>query len=114
MAEDCIFCRVVEKKLPAQFEYEDETLVAIQDINPQAPVHLLVIPKRHIPKLNEASEADRLLLGNLIYRAKELARARRIEDGFRLVFNNGSKAGQSVFHVHLHLLGGRNMHWPPG
>ena len=112
--EDCIFCRIIGKKLPAKFEYEDSEIVAIQDINPQAPVHILVIPRKHIAEINHMNENDRLLLGGLIFRAKELARERNVEDGYRVVLNNGAKAGQSVFHIHLHLLGGRRMTWPPG
>jgi len=111
---DCLFCRIIARQIPAKFEYEGNLLVAIQDINPQAPVHLLVIPKRHITRVSDVEENDRLLMGEMILRAKELACARKLEEGFRLVLNNGSKAGQSVFHVHLHLLGGRNMTWPPG
>ena len=111
---DCLFCRIIAKTVPAKFEYEDQSIVAIQDINPQAPTHLLVIPKRHISKVDEAMENDCALLGQMIFRAKDLARARKLDEGFRLVLNNGSKAGQSVFHIHLHLLGGRVMTWPPG
>ncbi|MBI1977578.1 MAG: histidine triad nucleotide-binding protein [Candidatus Omnitrophica bacterium] len=114
MVEDCIFCKIIDKKIPARFEYEDSELVAIQDIHPQAPVHLLVIPRKHISDINAAQESDCKLLGGLIHRAKLLAQHKKVEDGYRLVLNNGSKAGQSVFHVHLHLLGGRPMTWPPG
>ncbi len=94
--------------------YENESLFAIADINPQAPVHLLIIPRKHISGINEVAASDSELLGNLILCAKELAKREKVEDGYRLVFNNGAKAGQSVFHVHLHLLGGRKMNWPPG
>ena len=111
---DCLFCRIITRQIPAKFEYEGNSLIAIQDINPQAPFHLLVIPKKHITHVSEAEENDGLLIGEMVLRAKELACARKLEEGFRLVFNNGPKAGQSVFHVHLHLLGGRNMTWPPG
>ena len=89
-------------------------MIAIQDINPQAPVHLLIMPKKHIARVNDLKETDRLIMGEMIFLAKKLASEKKIEEGFRLVFNNGPKAGQSVFHIHLHLLGGRNMAWPPG
>lgn len=114
MSDDCLFCRIVSKKIPARVEFENDSIVAIQDINPQAPVHLLLIPKKHIAEIAHMTEHDRALIGDLIFRAKELARERKWEEGYRLVFNNGSKAGQSVFHVHLHLLAGRTMKWPPG
>lgn len=111
---DCLFCRIIARQIPAKFEYEDNTFVAIQDLHPQAPLHLLVIPRKHISRVSDVKENDRLLMGEMILRAKKLACERKLEEGFRLVFNNGPKAGQSVFHVHLHLLGGRNMTWPPG
>lgn len=111
---DCLFCKIIDRKIPAKFEYEDSSIVAIQDINPKAPTHLLVIPRKHIAQLSDAHEEDAGLVGHLILRAKELAAERKLEDGYRLILNNGPKAGQSVFHVHLHLLGGRVMTWPPG
>ena len=94
--------------------YEDNSAYPIRDINPQAPVHVLVIPKKHIAQISDLSPSDSEIAGNLITLAKKLAVQEKIEDGFRLVLNNGSKAGQSVFHIHLHLLGGRKMTWPPG
>ena len=94
--------------------YQDEFFFAIRDINPQAPVHLLIIPKKHVAKITDLSGPDDQLVGRMILLAKKLAAEEKIEEGFRLVFNNGSQAGQSVFHVHLHLLGGRKMTWPPG
>lgn len=112
--DECLFCKIIDKKIPAAFEYENDSLVAIRDINPKAPVHLLVIPKKHISKISEAEEVDSALLGNMILCARTLAQQRKIENGFRLVFNNGAEAGQSVWHVHLHLLGGRVLNWPPG
>ena len=112
--KECLFCRIVTKELPAKFEYEGGSMVAIQDINPQAPTHLLIIPKKHISKVDEVEGSDRALLGDMILQAKNLAREKKLEEGYRLVLNNGLKAGQSVFHIHLHLLGGRAMHWPPG
>ena len=114
MPDDCLFCRIVSKKIPAKVEFENDSIMVIQDINPQAPVHLLLIPKKHVAEIAHMSEGDRVLVGDLIFRAKELAHERKLEDGYRLVFNNGPKAGQSVFHVHLHLLAGRTMKWPPG
>ncbi len=114
MSDDCLFCRIVSKKIPAKIEFENDSMVVIQDINPQAPVHLLLIPKKHIAEIAHMTENERVLIGDLIFRAKELARERKLEVGYRLVFNNGRKAGQSVFHVHLHLLAGRAMTWPPG
>ena len=114
MPDDCLFCRIISKQIPAKVEFENDSMVAIHDINPQAPVHLLLIPKKHMTEVAQIAENDRALLGDLIFRAKELARERKLEEGYRLVFNNGPKAGQSVFHVHLHLLAGRTMKWPPG
>lgn len=112
--DDCLFCRIIAKKLPAKMAYEDDTLVAIHDINPQAPVHILVIPKRHIGRVSEAGKPEQALLGEMVLTAGRIAREQGIEKGYRLVINNGAEAGQSVFHIHLHLLGGRAMHWPPG
>ncbi len=89
-------------------------MFAIRDINPQAPVHVLIIPRKHVAAINDLDSSDAGLAGNLIVLAKKLAVEEKIDDGFRLVFNNGSKAGQTVFHIHLHLLGGRKMTWPPG
>lgn len=111
---DCLFCKIIGKSIPAKIAFEDDSLVAIHDINPQAPTHLLIIPKRHIDRISHCEGSDSEIFGNLILVAKRLAQQNGIEDGFRLVFNNGTKAGQSVFHVHLHLLGGRKMSWPPG
>ena len=111
---ECLFCRIIDKKIPAVFEYESDSLIAIRDINPQAPTHLLVIPKKHIERVSDADKNHTSLLGEMILLSKYLAKRKKLEEGFRLVFNDGAKAGQSVFHVHLHLLGGRLMHWPPG
>ena len=113
--EDCLFCKIVEKKIPAKLVHEDKDLVAFEDINPQAPVHILVIPRRHVATLNEAEEGDRALLGGLLLAARRLARERGVDvKGYRLVLNTMAGAGQSVFHVHVHLLGGRTFAWPPG
>jgi len=113
MADDCLFCRVVRKEIPAKLVAADEHSVAFRDINPQAPVHVLVIPKEHVASLDQARDAT--LLGRLSLMAAEIARKEGISgDGYRTVMNTNSAAGQTVFHVHLHLLGGRDMHWPPG
>ena len=112
---ECLFCRIAAKSIPAKIVHEDEGVVAFEDIHPQAPVHILLIPRRHVSSLNEASEADRALLGDLLLAARRLAKEKGIEtSGYRVVMNTMAGAGQSVFHVHLHLLGGRKFSWPPG
>lgn len=113
--QDCLFCRIIERRAPAKIVYEDEQAVAIEDIHPQAPVHLLVLPRKHLSSLQEATAEDELLLGHLLTLAARLARERGLESkGYRTVINNGTWAGQSVLHVHVHVLGGRVFHWPPG
>lgn len=113
--EPCIFCRIGAREIPAEVVYEDDHVMAFKDINPQAPVHVLIIPKKHIPTLLELSEDDAALLGKVYLAAQEIARKAGIaDDGFRVVANCGRAAGQTVFHVHFHLLGGRPMGWPPG
>ncbi|HEV2114544.1 MAG TPA: histidine triad nucleotide-binding protein [Terriglobales bacterium] len=111
---DCIFCRIIRGEAPARKVYEDERVFVFEDINPQAPTHVLIIPKKHIVGLKEAQAEDAEIIGHLHLVAAELARQRGIEDGYRTVFNVGPRAGQSVFHLHLHLLGGRFLRWPPG
>lgn len=111
---DCLFCRIAERKIPASIVREDEQAVAFRDIDAQAPTHILVVPKKHIASLDEASQGDRELLGHLLLMAQDIAREEKITSGYRTVINNGTGAGQSVFHIHLHLLGGRAMRWPPG
>jgi histidine triad (HIT) family protein len=111
---DCIFCRIIRGEAPAKKVYEDERALAFEDINPQAPTHVLVIPKKHIVGLKEAQSEDAEIIGYLHLVAAQIARQRGIEDGYRTVFNVGPRAGQSVFHLHLHLLGGRALRWPPG
>ena len=112
---DCLFCRIINREIPASIVYEDERVLAFNDINPQAPTHVLVVPKRHIATLNDVSGDDDALVGEVVRRAAAIAKARGISDGgFRTVFNTNREAGQTVFHVHLHLIGGRPMHWPPG
>jgi len=111
----CIFCNITKHKTPADILYEDDDVMVFRDINPQAPVHLLTIPKKHISKISEMEVEDQQLVGKIIYIAKQIAQEQGIsESGFRMVFNNGRHGGQDVHHIHLHLLGGRPMHWPPG
>lgn len=113
--EACLFCRIVQHQAPAKIVFEDDSIVAFEDIHPQAPVHLLVVPRKHLPSLNEARAEDEALLGRLLNLSAELARERGLESkGYRTVINNGSWAGQSVYHLHIHVLGGRVFHWPPG
>lgn len=113
--DDCLFCKIAGGKIPAKLVLDETDVVAFEDINPQAPVHLLVIPRRHVPSLNEAKDDDAPMLGKLMTAARRLAREKGIDtSGYRVVVNTMAGAGQSVFHVHLHLLGGRALHWPPG
>ena len=112
---DCIFCKIAAGTLPAKLVHEDEEVVAFRDLNPQAPVHVLVIPRRHIATVNDLQAADAGLVGKLFLVAQKVAKAEAVgEPGYRLVMNTNAQAGQSVFHIHLHLLGGRPMGWPPG
>ena len=113
MGEDCIFCKIRDGVIPARKVYEDELCFAFEDISPKAPVHVLICPKRHFASLAEAQAVDELALGRLSTVAARLA-AERGEESFRTVTNTGAGAGQSVFHVHLHLLAGRTLTWPPG
>ena len=110
---DCIFCKIASGEIPAQIVYKDDEFVAFRDINPQAPVHILIIPRKHIPKLYDTN--DEKLLGKMLVLANEIAKKEGIsEDGYRIVINTNRNAGQSIDHLHLHLLGGRIMNWPPG
>jgi histidine triad (HIT) family protein len=111
---DCLFCRIVNGEIPSKKVYEDAHTYAFEDISPQAPTHVLIVPKKHIAGLKEASADDAALIGHCHLAAAKIARERSIEDGYRTVLNVGPKAGQSVFHMHVHLLGGRSLHWPPG
>lgn len=112
---NCLFCRISAKKIPANIIYEDIEAVAFEDINPQAPVHVLIIPKKHISTALEINPEDNALIGHLFQIAAKIAKTKGIDrQGFRLVMNTNADAGQAVFHIHLHLLGGRQMHWPPG
>jgi histidine triad (HIT) family protein len=111
----CLFCDIIAGKIAARVAYQDETVLAFHDINPQGPVHILIVPKRHITSLVDLTPADDALVGNLVRRARDLAKAEGLEPrGYRLVFNYGDDAGYSVYHVHLHLVGGRKLGWPPG
>jgi histidine triad (HIT) family protein len=109
-----IFKRIIDREIPADIVYEDDRCLAFRDINPQAPVHLLIIPKEEIPSLADADEEDTVLLGHLLSTARMLAEQMRLANGYRVVINCGPDGGQSVDHLHLHLLGGRNLKWPPG
>src|SRR6058998_2764749 len=112
---DCLFCKIVDRTIPAAIVYEDDELLAFNDINPQAPTHVLIVPKRHIETLNVLEPGDDHIVGELARRAAAIAKDRGIsEKGYRTVFNTNREAGQTVFHIHLHLLGGRVMTWPPG
>ena len=111
---DCLFCNIIAGKIPSKKVYEDDRVFVFEDINPQAPTHVLLIPKKHIAGLNTASAEDAEIIGYLHLVAAQLGRDREIEDGYRTVLNVGPGSGQSVFHLHLHLLGGRDFKWPPG
>ena len=112
---DCLFCKISAGTIPAKMVFENERIVAFDDINPQAPTHIQIIPRKHIATTLEVSAEDRELMGEIVQTAAALARERGIaEDGFRLVVNTNPAAGQSVYHLHLHLLGGRSLGWPPG
>jgi histidine triad (HIT) family protein len=113
MTDTCLFCRIARKEIPANIVWEDATALAFRDIDPKAPTHVLVIPKRHVASLNDAS--DPAMLGHLLVAAREIAAEEGIaESGYRVVLNTGRDAGQTVFHLHAHVLGGRHMAWPPG
>ncbi|MCS7167978.1 MAG: histidine triad nucleotide-binding protein [Gemmatales bacterium] len=114
MMQDNVFLKIIERKLPAKIVYEDDRCLAFHDINPQAPVHILIIPKKVIPTHADITEEDKELLGHLHYVAAQVAQQLGLNEGYRLVLNCKEQAGQSVPHLHLHLLGGRRMHWPPG
>lgn len=112
---DCIFCKILNQELPANIIYQDDQVIAFDDLHPRAPIHKLIIPRKHIPTLNDLESADESLAGHLLYVAKKLAMQYGIaDDGYRVVMNCNKASGQVVFHIHLHLLGGRNMTWPPG
>ena len=112
---DCLFCKIIAGEIPSKFVYQDDQLVVLQDINPQAPMHLLVIPRKHIVSLNELAPADDALVGSMFRRAAALAKDHGYDQrGYRAVVNTNREAGQTVFHIHLHVLAGRALTWPPG
>ena len=112
---DCLFCKIANHELSSDIVFEDEKFVAFKDINPQAPVHILIIPKKHISTINDLKEENAGLIGEMVLIAKKLAKQNNIsENGYRLIFNCNRDGGQMVYHIHLHLLGGRAMGWPPG
>lgn len=112
---DCIFCKIVDKKIPSKLVYEDELAIAFEDINPQARIHLLIVPKKHIRDIHSITRSDRELIGHLFFVAQTLSEKMNLDGGgYRMVINNGRDAGQTVFHIHLHLLSGRAFSWPPG
>jgi histidine triad (HIT) family protein len=112
---DCLFCKIIAGEIPGTFVYQDDQLVVLQDINPQAPLHVLVIPRRHIASLNDLAPGDDALVGSMFRRAAALAKEHGYDQrGYRTVFNTNREAGQTVFHIHLHLLAGRGLSWPPG
>ena len=115
VSNDCLFCRILEGDIPADIVYESDTAIAFRDINPQAPTHVLIIPRKHIATINDIEEQDQALVGSLYTAAKLIARQEGFsEQGYRVVMNCNAAAGQTVFHIHLHLLGGRALGWPPG
>jgi len=111
---NCLFCKIIAGGVPSKKAFEDEDLYALHDIAPQAPIHILICTKKHIERVAQITEADTQLAGKMIVRAQKIAKELGVSEGFRLVFNNGATAGQSVWHLHLHLLGGRAFSWPPG
>jgi histidine triad (HIT) family protein len=110
----CLFCKIVDGSIPSSAVYQDEQCYAFADIHPQAPVHALIAPRKHVVSLADAEEGDKPLLGHLLWVAAEIARAKGLEKGYRVVINSGEDGGQTVDHIHVHVLGGRPMHWPPG
>ena len=113
--EDCLFCKIVKKEIPARIVFENEKMIAFEDINPQAPLHILLIPKDHFASLNEIPEEKKDILADLLLLARQIAKEKGIsEAGYRIVINTEKESGQAVFHIHFHLLGGRQMTWPPG
>lgn len=114
MTPDCLFCKIAAKQIPAKIIYEDGDVFAFEDINPQAPFHVLICPKKHFASLAHAAPDDQTLLGKMALTAAKLARERDLEEGYRTIVNTGPGAGQTVFHLHMHVLGGRTFRWPPG
>jgi histidine triad (HIT) family protein len=114
MSADCLFCRIAAKQIPSKIVYEDDDVFAFEDVSPQAPTHILICPRKHLASLNEAAPEDQAILGKVQLVAAELARKLNLLEGYRTVVNTGHGAGQSVLHLHVHLLGGRFLRWPPG
>ena len=114
MNDDCLFCKIIAGKIPSKKVYEDEKVYVFEDIDPKAPTHVLIVPRQHVAGLKEATPEEEQIIGHSHLVAAQLARERGIEDGYRTVYNVGPRSGQSVFHIHLHLIGGRDMKWPPG
>jgi histidine triad (HIT) family protein len=113
--DDCLFCKIIERRIPSTIVYEDNRILAFNDITPQAPTHVLIVPKRHIRSLNDVGVEDEQIVGELVRRAAAIAKEKGFsESGYRTLFNTNRGAGQTVFHIHLHLLGGRSFGWPPG
>jgi diadenosine tetraphosphate (Ap4A) HIT family hydrolase len=113
--QNCLFCRIIEKRISAKIVHEDELSIAFEDINPKAPVHMLIVPKKHIADIHSLTVTDREIIGHLFFIARTIASEQGLDKGgYRMVINNGHDAGQSVFHIHLHLLAGRKFAWPPG
>ena len=112
--DDCLFCKIAQGKIPSKKVYEDEHTFAFEDIDPKAPTHVLIVPKKHIIGLKEAEASEAEIIGRCHLTAARIAKDRKIEDGYRTVLNVGPKSGQSVFHLHVHLVGGRDLRWPPG
>jgi histidine triad (HIT) family protein len=111
---ETLFSKIINREIPADIVYEDEHCLAFRDVNPQAPVHILVIPKKPLAKVSDASDEDQALLGHLLLTASKIAKQEGFEEAFRLIVNNGEDAGQTVFHLHIHILSGRSFAWPPG
>ena len=114
MAEKTLFQKIADREIPADLVFEDDRCIAFRDINPQAPTHILIVPRKPIPTLDDLAEEDEALVGHLFLVAKQIAKQEGLDNGYRTVFNCGEEAGQTVFHIHLHLLGGRTLSWPPG
>ena len=114
MSEDTIFSKIIRKEIPADIVYEDDLCLAFRDINPQAPTHILVIPKKTIPRLADATAEDKELLGHMLLTVKSIAEQEELKNGYRVVINTDQDGGQTVFHLHMHLMGGRSLAWPPG
>lgn len=112
--EDCLFCKIVKKEIPSEIVHENDNLIAFRDINPQAPTHILIIPREHFASLKEIPEEKKGILAELLLAARQIAEEKELSRGYRIVLNTGKESGQAVFHIHFHLLGGRQMAWPPG